>query len=816
MTIKTKLSLNVLILVAIITVLCLASITGTGFIKSKIHYLTQRSTPFQMRTVELQRAMQGTTADLIKVGASRTMEEFRKNRTEAEKSLNDVQAAQGALQALSGSSRSEAYNELRSISAELFSITEERLKAEESARQANTTISGKLAASSLKLRELDSKIKNLQTQTSASYVKSSDTTRKVSDKMRNIESLILLMKDVQVAFFEIQKAQNKQDLASAQSKAAAAVAKGKQNEHLKSIRFLANDLNSIGNKLEELVKIQAGSLEQGAAGSGNRETLIGDINKKLNGFIKTAEQDLSQVRDQHKTESDWQNSIFGNSNMATAILNNNSELIALGLTVEGLTAKLFTVSTAKEVDGIEQEIAKVYGRIGSSSKTLEKALVKLGAKQEIAILHNAVGALSAIREMISAKDGVPARIRHQLAMQMKAAQSTDRLKSTVLKQLEEGGKVVTAAQGEQEAAIATVNKMTRFSATLVIAISIGAALLGAGFGIWIYRSIARPLNGLIAVSAEIAQGDLTNNLAQSGTDEMGKVQSSMATMVVNLRDMVGKIKGATDNLASSSEELSATANSLQQGANHQTSCIEQSATAMTEMAQTTSEVAKNSSDTAMAADRMKEIAAKGKVAMLHTMHELSSFAATVKKAAGTVEELGQQSDQINDVVTLIRDIADQTNLLALNAAIEAARAGEQGRGFAVVADNVRQLAERTAQATGDIAGTVKNMQGGIANSVGLMQEERSSVETVLNQVNSTLAAMDEIVSYVDQVTDMVRRIAVAAEQQSSSTEEVSRNMDEVTSITHQLKSSFSDIKFSAENLSRLAGELNSMVNWFKV
>ncbi len=213
---------------------------------------------------------------------------------------------------------------------------------------------------------------------------------------------------------------------------------------------------------------------------------------------------------------------------------------------------------------------------------------------------------------------------------------------------------------------------------------------------------------------------------------------------------------------------------------------------------------------------MKNIALKGKDAMHITVDELNKFAETVIKSSEKVEMLGQKSKEINNVIALIKEIADQTNLLALNAAIEAARAGEQGRGFAVVADNVRELAEKTALATDDIARTVKTMQNEAMESVKLMKEERESIQKVLDNVKNTLVSIDEMVKHVEEVTDMVQRIAAATEEQSAATDEVSHNMENISEITKQLSSSMLEIKRSAEDLSRLATELNSTVGWFKV
>jgi len=244
--------------------------------------------------------------------------------------------------------------------------------------------------------------------------------------------------------------------------------------------------------------------------------------------------------------------------------------------------------------------------------------------------------------------------------------------------------------------------------------------------------------------------------------------------------------------------------------------IEQAVTAMAEMTQTTLEVARNSSETADAAQKMKQVAEQGKGAMTETVNEMDRFALSVREASARVESLGNQSQQINEVVSLIKDIADQTNLLALNAAIEAARAGDMGRGFAVVADSVRALAERTAASTEEISHMVGGMQQSVAHAVQFMHQESSSLDKVVIHVNQTLAAIDEIVDYVGQVTDMVQRTAVAAEQQSSTSEEINHNMTAIDAVTRKLFLAFQEVQASSSSLSQLAQKLNDKVRWFKV
>jgi methyl-accepting chemotaxis protein len=163
---------------------------------------------------------------------------------------------------------------------------------------------------------------------------------------------------------------------------------------------------------------------------------------------------------------------------------------------------------------------------------------------------------------------------------------------------------------------------------------------------------------------------------------------------------------------------------------------------MTEMSQTTEEVARNASDTAEAAKSMKALALNGKEIVHASGTELTGFVNSVNESCVQIESLGNSSEEIHNIVDLIKEIADQTNLLALNAAIEAARAGEQGRGFAVVADNVRELAEKTVVAADDIAEMVSKMRAEIMKSVDSMNVQKSSVGKVAGQVGETSSSIE--------------------------------------------------------------------------
>lgn len=829
MTIKTKLTLNVCIVILIVGGVALTSFLGMTFVRQKLSYLTERSTPYQMRTVEYQRVIQGATADLTKVAASDGRKQYEQLKAEAEKSLTEVKTSQEKLEALMGGQKLEASDELQKVAADLFRTTDARLRAEEQSGAASKAISEKLLQSTTQLKALDNRIKELQLNRSSVYQTSISDTQKISGKLRSVENLRTILKDLQISFVEVQAASTKKAIIISQAKYKAAIQKSLQNDFVKETKSMQSDLAALAEKTDEFLKakfaymaatsqtVQPGQSPPDLTALKTKlDAGAGETVDKLNAIMLAVEQEIVMANDRTGIENSRQGATFSETTTANKILAQNSELLAYGLTIEALATRLFTVNTDAEVNSIAGQITAVYQKITQSEKNLAASLTKIKATKEIGFLRGSVGSLAGARATLEGANGVIGTIKNRIAMEAQSAQAAEQLRQIVLKQAEKGKQTVTAAQGDQEKSIATVNKMVRFSLLLIMVIGAGAIVFGILFGGWIYRSIAKPLHHLITASDEVAHGNLQAHLASDSNDEVGQVQNSVGKMVEALRDVVDKIRTATDNLASNSEQLSSTATDLERGSQEQTSRIEQSATAMTEMNQTTIEVARNSSDTSEAAGKMKVIAEHGKTIMHQSVQELEAFAGTVREAAQKVESLGSQSEEINKVVILIKDIADQTNLLALNAAIEAARAGEQGRGFAVVADNVRQLAERTTQATDEIAHTVKSMQTSVSDSVKFMQSERDSVNRVMEGIRNTLDSIDQLVIGVEQVSDMVQRIAVAAEQQSSTSEEITQNMTSIAEITHELRKSFEQINNSSHGLSQLASDLTHTVSWFKV
>jgi methyl-accepting chemotaxis protein len=817
LTIKTKLTLNIVIVLVVIGAVAATSVVGMRFIKNKLYYLTERSTPFQMKTVEFQRAIQGVTADILKVSVSNNFEKYKDNRAEAEKSLSEVNKIQNDLESLYGGVKMETYSELNKIAQELFEITEGRLRSEEYIVTANSSISKRLKDSSSILRQLNENVKGFQTNRSATVLTLQTDITINSRRLKTVESLRPVLKDINLAAYEaLFYRDKKKALTTIQEKINSDISKVLQNEFIKESKDISNEIKSLGEKLENGLKTLITGAEQTIDNSYDKNNeSINDIDKRFSAIFTAIDREVISLNEKIDTANNKETDAYTQANIAFNALSTSSELLPLGLHIETLSSSIFSVTSMKELDAIELDIRQSFEKIEYTQNTMERLLRKVKANEELEIFYKVPKALGSIKGTLLAKDGIINKIREQLNIKVKVIESAEKLREIVFKQAEKGKETVTSAKGEQEKAIGVVNKMVNVSSVLVWAISIGATIFGIVFGIWVYKSIANPLHQLMKVSDEVSNGDLKCMVSASNNDEVGAVQTSVIKMVTNLRGIVGKMLTATSNLASSSEELSATAKLLDQGSQDQNTQIEQSSTAMMEMSQTIMEVAKNAGDAADTSRKTSEMAKKGKDSVEQTVQGMLNISKAVKDASMLSISLGESSKEIDKVIYVINEIAEQINLLALNAAIEAARAGEYGRGFAVVADEVRLLSERTVGSTKEISGIIKKIKETAAKSIDAMVRGEKEVDKGVQLSEMARSSLDMIVAASEKGADMIYRIAAGSEQQSSAAEEVSQTMESISLVTKQLSNSISEIKRTSESLAHQASELNIMATWFK-
>ena len=346
---------------------------------------------------------------------------------------------------------------------------------------------------------------------------------------------------------------------------------------------------------------------------------------------------------------------------------------------------------------------------------------------------------------------------------------------------------------------------------LVVALSLTVVLALA-----LTRSIVRPLGQSLQVAETVATGDLTPQITVQGDDEPARLLAALKSMQQSLRETIGRISDSASQLASASEELSAVTEDATRGLQQQSMEIEQAATAVNQMTAAVEEVASNAVATSEASRTCDQIAREGREQVRGTVAAIEALASGV---AGNAEEVGQLAQQVHDiskVLDVIGSIAEQTNLLALNAAIEAARAGEAGRGFAVVADEVRALAHRTQSSTQEIEQMIVAIRSGAERAVQGMQHSDAQARSTLDGAHGAGDALEAIAAAIGQINERNLVIASASEQQAQVAREVDRNLTTIRDLAHQSSAGAEETSAASQALSRLAVDLNTLVQRFSV
>ncbi|HWV10775.1 MAG TPA: methyl-accepting chemotaxis protein, partial [Pseudomonas sp.] len=290
--------------------------------------------------------------------------------------------------------------------------------------------------------------------------------------------------------------------------------------------------------------------------------------------------------------------------------------------------------------------------------------------------------------------------------------------------------------------------------------TLGMALVGlliAAIGllvVWfVGYGIARPLRQMVAMLDDIAkgEGDLTRRLNTDRADELGLIAKGFNTFLGKLQAMISQVVSSVQKVSDSSEHTADIAIRTNQGVHKQLAEIELVATAVHQMTATAQDVARNATHAAEAANHADQAASQGKQIVQHTSDAITALAGEIGRAVGVVQNLAKDSENINAILVAIRGIAEQTNLLALNAAIEAARAGEQGRGFAVVADEVRNLAQKTQQATEEIQSMIQQLQHGTREVVKVMEDSQQKTDVSVRQASEAARALESITQAVSVI-----------------------------------------------------------------
>jgi len=315
--------------------------------------------------------------------------------------------------------------------------------------------------------------------------------------------------------------------------------------------------------------------------------------------------------------------------------------------------------------------------------------------------------------------------------------------------------------------------------------------------------------------ADLADGDL-RSYATVSEDFTGAIADSINFAIDQLRDLVSRINETSQEVSRYTQNTQNITNQLAEASEHQAQEIAGASSAISEMATSIDQVSANASESAEVAQRSVQIASNGADVVNRSIEGMDTIREQIQETSKRIKRLGESSQEIGNIVSLINDIADQTNILALNAAIQASMAGEAGRGFAVVADEVQRLAERSTSATKQIETLVKTIQADTNEAVISMEQTTAEVVRGANLAKDAGIALDEIQKVSGDLAKLIASISDAAKLQAASAGHISSTMSIVQEITSQTTSATFDTARSVSELASMAESLRESVTDFKL
>jgi len=820
MTIKSKLVLSSAIMIAGLVIVVSLSIYAIGSIKSGISSLTSKSTPLQIRTTELQKAIEGLSSNLMQLGVASDPQEVRRLSAAVEHEKEGIERISQEIARLdSANSGKVDLSIFKDLHETVLKAVEGRMAGIALFKSDTARVDGALAQVEQSLEGMHREMDGLAAAGKGKVAGAVKSSSQLFASSNTVKEMMLNLREIQITVDDLELAKSKTEVIALKQK-------------VKTLNYTMQAFPVDEPGVREVKSSVAGILEKFLRPGDGLVALKMDLLAGKGGEAKFAELKrpiLNILSDQHfklgNVVNAMENRVNKNKTEVDSALLTQGKVAAIGSAANGvlidmksLDIKVRMLMLSDSAPSYQKTVAEIRAILSKLGRGMAGVQRETGGLQQPKLGQQLRSASGALAEATTAIERIIQTQQRILESNDRVAKTVQTVKSVTLKEVQTGENRVKETASLQETMVSRINVQVRYLSSLILIISCIIALISVLSSWLTIRRVSVSMSTLNRMLEDIAQGegDLTKRLDESAKDEFGEASRWFNLFLGKLNGIIQQVAHNSTQVATATMQLSATSTQMAAGSSNAASQARSVATASEEMAATSLFIAQNCQRASASARQASDVATAGAEAVHQTVAVMERITQKVKASALQVDSLGSRGEQIGAIIGTIQEIADQTNLLALNAAIEAARAGDMGRGFAVVADEVRSLAVRTTAATHEISDLIKGIQKETSGAVATMEEGVREVEIGTEKAARSGSALQDILSQINEVFQQMNQIATAAEQQTGTTNEISSKMLQITDVIQATASGAQDSASGAASLAKFADDLQHLVRQFKL
>jgi methyl-accepting chemotaxis protein len=820
MTIKTKLIASSAVMIGGLAIVVCLSIYAIGSIRTGITSLTSKSTPLQIRTTELQKAIEGLSNSLLQLGVASDPQEVRRLSAAVGEQKDAIERISQEIGRIDSASAGKVDLALfKELHETVLKAVEDRLAGIALFKSDTARVDGALTQVEGSLAGIRKEMETLSSSGRGKVSSAINSSSQLFASSNSIKELMLNLREIQITVDDLELAKNRIEIIALKQKIKNLnnIVQGSSIDDpaVRGVKgSVADILEKFNRKGDGLIALKTDLL----AGKGSEAKFtelkrpilnaLSDQHFKLSNVIGAMESRVNK----NKGEVD---SSFGTQGRIGSI---SAATNSVSIDMKSLDSKVRMLMLCDTMQSYDKTVGEIRGVLARLNHGMAGGQREIAALKQSRLSGLEASAASNLKEASAAIDRIIETQKKILESNARVAKTVESVKAATIKEVKTGADRVKETASLQEGMVSGINVQVGRLSSLILIISTLIALLAVASSFFTIRRVGVSMKIMNHMLEDIAEGegDLTKRLDASARDEFGEASRWFNLFLGKLSGIISQVAHNSVQMATATVQLSATARQMATGSREVATEAETVATASEQMAATSGSIAKNCQLASSSSRKASEVATAGALAVQETVTVMGRIADSVKASALTVESLGSRSDQIGEIVTTIQEIADQTNLLALNAAIEAARAGEAGLGFAVVADEVRSLAVRTTKATYEIGTLIKSIQTETRTAVTTMEDGVREVEQGSEKAARSGDALQEILNQINEVFLQVNQIATAAEQQTATTSEITRMMVHMTGVVKTTSTGAEESASAAANLAQFADDLQRLVNQFKL